>query len=143
MTLVMATKAPNEVTVAAQPYLAGEAPAYADYIVFGSFQWARCCSAFELLDEGDVVTAVARVVPLNTRGADIRWTSAPRVASWSAARSSDRVFRPRTRGGGDDADPDEHDDAHPDPHRRRVEQVGGEREPEDHHEKADEIRSEG
>jgi glutathione S-transferase len=40
-----------------QPYLAGEMPAYADYIVFGSFQWARCCSSFELLAADDVVAA--------------------------------------------------------------------------------------
>jgi glutathione S-transferase len=44
-------------TLSAQPYLAGAEPAYADYIVFGSFQWARCCSAFELLDKDDVITA--------------------------------------------------------------------------------------
>ena len=44
-------------TLARQPYLAGEEPAYADYIVFGSFQWARCVSAFELLADGDVVAA--------------------------------------------------------------------------------------
>ncbi len=40
-----------------QPYLAGEEPAYADYIVLGSFQWARCCSSFELLDKADWVAA--------------------------------------------------------------------------------------
>jgi len=43
-------------TLSAQPYLAGDAPAYADYIVFGSFQWARCVSAFELLAPDDVVS---------------------------------------------------------------------------------------
>ena len=43
--------------LSAQPYLNGEAPAYADYIVFGSFQWARCVSAFELLASGDTVAA--------------------------------------------------------------------------------------
>jgi len=44
-------------TLSAQPYLSGEAPAYADYIVFGSFQWARCVSSFELLAPDDVVAA--------------------------------------------------------------------------------------
>jgi glutathione S-transferase len=44
-------------TLSAQPYLAGEEPAYADYIVFGSFQWARCVSSFELLASDDVVAA--------------------------------------------------------------------------------------
>jgi glutathione S-transferase len=51
------TLLPLRHTLSAQPYLSGEAPAYADYIVFGSFQWARCCSAFELLASDDVVAA--------------------------------------------------------------------------------------
>jgi glutathione S-transferase len=49
--------APLRQTLGAQPYVAGATPAYADYIVFGSFQWARCCSSFELLAENDVVAA--------------------------------------------------------------------------------------
>ena len=44
-------------TLSAQPFLSGDAPAYADYIVLGSFQWARCVSAFELLAPDDVVAA--------------------------------------------------------------------------------------
>ncbi len=51
------TLLPLRHTLSAQPYLSGDAPAYADYIVFGSFQWARCVSAFELLDKDDVVAA--------------------------------------------------------------------------------------
>jgi glutathione S-transferase len=51
------TLLPLRHTLARQPYLAGEQPAYADYIVFGSFQWARCVSGFELLDAADVVAA--------------------------------------------------------------------------------------
>lgn len=51
------TLLPLRHTLSVQPYLAGEAPAYTDYIVFGSFQWARCVSAFELLAPDDVVTA--------------------------------------------------------------------------------------
>ena len=51
------TLLPLRHTLTAQPYLGGEAPAYADYIVLGSFQWARCCSAFELLAGDDVVAA--------------------------------------------------------------------------------------
>jgi glutathione S-transferase len=51
------TLLPLRHTLSAQPYLAGEAPAYADYIVFGSFQWARCVSSFELLAGDDVVAA--------------------------------------------------------------------------------------
>jgi glutathione S-transferase len=46
---------PVRTTLAAQPYLAGERPAYADYIVFGGFQWARCISTFPLLEAGDPI----------------------------------------------------------------------------------------
>jgi len=48
---------PLRITLAAQPYLAGEQPAYADYIVFGSFQWARCTSPFALLAPDDPIFA--------------------------------------------------------------------------------------
>ena len=44
-------------TLAAQPYLSGDAPAYADYIVLGSFQWCRCISPFRLLEASDPVAA--------------------------------------------------------------------------------------
>ena len=30
--------------LAESAFLAGDTPAYADYILFGAFQWARCCS---------------------------------------------------------------------------------------------------
>jgi glutathione S-transferase len=49
------TLLPLRHTLSTQPYLAGDEPAYADYIVFGSFQWARCVSAFELLASDDAV----------------------------------------------------------------------------------------
>jgi glutathione S-transferase len=49
--------APLRTTLAAQPYLAGERPAYADYIVLGSFQWPRCISAFALLAPDDPIFA--------------------------------------------------------------------------------------
>jgi glutathione S-transferase len=42
-------------TVERQKFLTGEAPAYADYIVFGAFQWARAISDFELLATDDPV----------------------------------------------------------------------------------------
>ena len=48
---------PLRQTLAAQPYLGGEAPLYPDYIVFGSFMWSRCISPFRLLDETDPVNA--------------------------------------------------------------------------------------
>jgi glutathione S-transferase len=49
--------APLRRTVERQKFLAGEAPAYADYIVFGAFQWARASSDFELLAADDPVRA--------------------------------------------------------------------------------------
>jgi glutathione S-transferase len=40
-----------------QPFLCGDAPAYADYILFGSFLWPRAIAGkFELLDKDDVVS---------------------------------------------------------------------------------------
>jgi glutathione S-transferase len=44
-------------TVGRQEFLGGAAPTYADYIVFGAFQWARSISDFELLEDGDPVRA--------------------------------------------------------------------------------------
>jgi glutathione S-transferase len=44
-------------TVERQPFLNGEAPAYADYVVFGAFQWARSISDFALLAADDPVDA--------------------------------------------------------------------------------------
>jgi glutathione S-transferase len=42
-------------TVERQDFVCGKAPAYADYVVFGAFQWARAISRFELLEAGDPV----------------------------------------------------------------------------------------
>jgi glutathione S-transferase len=44
-------------TVERQKFLTGDAPAYADYIIFGAFQWARAISDFELLAADDPVAA--------------------------------------------------------------------------------------
>ena len=41
--------APLERTLITQPFLAGEAPAYADYVVFSVFQWARIGSPRDVL----------------------------------------------------------------------------------------------
>ncbi len=49
--------APLRRTVERQKFLAGDTPAYADYIAFGAFQWARAISDFELLDADDPVAA--------------------------------------------------------------------------------------
>lgn len=44
--------APLEKTLAEQPYIAGHAPGYADYIVFSVFQYARLGCPDEFLGEG-------------------------------------------------------------------------------------------
>jgi len=48
---------PMRLTLKTQPYLGGTSPNYADYIVFGPFQWARATSPFKLLKEDDPVYA--------------------------------------------------------------------------------------
>jgi glutathione S-transferase len=48
---------PLRITLRAQSYLGGAAANYADYIVFGGFQWARAVSPFRLLEESDPVYA--------------------------------------------------------------------------------------
>ncbi len=40
-----------------QPFIAGDAPAYADYCVFGMFMWARCISDVQVLATDDAVYA--------------------------------------------------------------------------------------
>ncbi|MBI1779458.1 MAG: glutathione S-transferase family protein [Proteobacteria bacterium] len=49
--------APVRLMLKEQPYLGGPAPLYADYVLFGAFQWARCVSPFRLLEDGDPVGA--------------------------------------------------------------------------------------
>jgi glutathione S-transferase len=44
-------------TVERQNFVSGKAPSYADYIVFGAFQWARAISDFELVAADDPVRA--------------------------------------------------------------------------------------
>jgi glutathione S-transferase len=48
---------PMRLTLKAQAFLGGDAPNYADYIVFGAFQWARVVSPFQLLKQDDPVHA--------------------------------------------------------------------------------------
>lgn len=48
---------PLRLTVRGQAFLGGEQPNYADYIVFGAFQWARTISDFRLLADDDPVFA--------------------------------------------------------------------------------------
>lgn len=44
-------------TLERQEFVCGKTPAYADYIVFGAFQWARAISDFEVLAADDPVRA--------------------------------------------------------------------------------------
>ena len=46
---------PPRRTVERQDFISGKTPAYADYIVFGAFQWARAISEFEVLAADDPV----------------------------------------------------------------------------------------
>jgi glutathione S-transferase len=46
---------PLRATLKTQPFFGGDEPLYADYALFGQFQWARCISPFALLEEGDPV----------------------------------------------------------------------------------------
>jgi glutathione S-transferase len=48
---------PMRLTLKTQAFLGGAAPNYADYIVFGGFQWARAVSPFPLLKLEDPVYA--------------------------------------------------------------------------------------
>jgi len=50
--------APLQRTLAEQPFLAGEAPAYVDYIIFSVFQWARIGSPRDVLPEGSGVDSL-------------------------------------------------------------------------------------
>lgn len=47
--------APLRRVLNAQPFVCGAAPAFADYVVFGIFQWARSGSRFPVLLDGDPV----------------------------------------------------------------------------------------
>ena len=48
---------PVRVTLRWQPFLSGAAPAYADYIVFSVFQWARIVSKTPVLEADDALAA--------------------------------------------------------------------------------------
>ena len=48
---------PLRQTLAAQSYLAGDAPLYPDFIVFGAFQWARSISQVPLVQPSDPIEA--------------------------------------------------------------------------------------
>jgi glutathione S-transferase len=46
---------PLRVTLQTQPFLGGEHPLYADYIVFGAFQWVRAISDYRVLAADDAI----------------------------------------------------------------------------------------
>jgi glutathione S-transferase len=46
---------PARLVLDKQRWLGGETPTYADYILFGTLQWPRCASRFEVLAEDDPV----------------------------------------------------------------------------------------
>lgn len=48
---------PMQATLKRQPFVCGEAPAYADYILFSPFQWARVMSPGEVLGPEDPLFA--------------------------------------------------------------------------------------
>jgi glutathione S-transferase len=48
---------PVRLVLRAQDWFGGAAPSYADFILFGTLQWARCSSRFEVLAADDPVTA--------------------------------------------------------------------------------------
>lgn len=48
---------PLRQTLKSQGFLSGDSPLYADYAVFGVFQWARCTSSFQILERDDPVLA--------------------------------------------------------------------------------------
>ena len=48
---------PVRLTLKDAPWLGGDQPRYADYLVFGGLQWARCVSSFEILAADDPVQA--------------------------------------------------------------------------------------
>jgi glutathione S-transferase len=48
---------PLRLVLRTQPFLGGDKPLYADYAIFGSFQWCRCISDYKLLATDDPVYA--------------------------------------------------------------------------------------
>ena len=41
-------------SLARTPYLSGDTPAWADYVAFGPFQWARSVSRFQLVKSDEI-----------------------------------------------------------------------------------------
>jgi glutathione S-transferase len=50
-----ASQSPVRQVLSKQAYLGGDTPSYADHIIFGTLQWPRCVSRFELLAADDPI----------------------------------------------------------------------------------------
>lgn len=48
---------PVRLTLKKQPWLSGQTPGHADYIVMAAFQWARLASDFQILADDDPITS--------------------------------------------------------------------------------------
>jgi glutathione S-transferase len=70
---------PARRTLQSQPFLSGSSPAYADYILFSVFQWARIVSPFQVLEPTDpIATWRDRVLALHGGLAEAEPASASR-----------------------------------------------------------------
>lgn len=65
MSRLARTLEPMQALLKRQPWIAGARPAYADYILFSLFQWARVMSPVEVLDEGPLREWRERVLDLH------------------------------------------------------------------------------
>jgi glutathione S-transferase len=90
---------PLRATLGEHAFLGGAAPAYADYIVFGAFQWARACSSHVLTREaGDPIRAwLGRLSGLYGALA----ARAPGCVSWADAVPAQGPAPGAAQGGGD------------------------------------------
>jgi glutathione S-transferase len=65
MSKLTRTLEPMQALLKRQPWIAGAQPAYADYILFSIFQWARVMSPHEVLEEGPLREWRERVLDLH------------------------------------------------------------------------------
>jgi len=74
-----ASLVPVRLVLRQQHWLGGDGPSYADYVVFGTLQWPRCVSRFELLASADPIAGwrermldlfdgLARAAPTKDKG---------------------------------------------------------------------------
>jgi glutathione S-transferase len=73
---------PARKTLQSQAFMSGSAPAYADYILFSLFQWARIVSPFSILEPSDAITPWCdRILALHDGLAGAELSAASRQAS--------------------------------------------------------------